>query len=245
MEQMDIATREHRTDAYAAINPMRRLPALLLDDGTAIAESIAICRYFEGLDPDPPLFGRGTLECALVEMWNRRVEFHLFLPVSSVFQHLHPFMKALVDPAQVPEWGEANKPCIAGFLKFLDGELSKRPYCGGPGGCQCCRHHRAGRGRFHESIEAAGARRSDPFSPPLVRRGVGAPERGGLICELRSASACAPNPRENGAPWAFIGQMRNQPRQRGLLPSGGCWGRLSKEELWIRNWPVYSAQRPL
>ena len=61
------------------------------------------------------LFGRGTLECALVEMWNRRVEFHLFLPVSSVFQHLHPFMKALVDP-QVPEWGEANKPCIAGFL---------------------------------------------------------------------------------------------------------------------------------
>ena len=67
MEQVDIATREHRTDAYAAINPMQRLPALLLDDGTAIAELIAICRYFEGLDPDPPLFGRGTLECALVE----------------------------------------------------------------------------------------------------------------------------------------------------------------------------------
>jgi glutathione S-transferase len=130
MEQVDIATHQHRADAYTAINPMQRLPALLLDDGTAIAESIAICRYFEGLDPDPPLFGRGSLECALVEMWNRRVELHLFLPVAAVFQHLHPFMKTLVDP-QVPAWGEANKPRIAEFLTFLDGELKKRTYVAG------------------------------------------------------------------------------------------------------------------
>jgi glutathione S-transferase len=130
MEQVDIATHQHRADAYTAINPMQRLPALLLDDGTAIAESIAICRYFEGLDPEPPLFGRGSLECALVEMWNRRVELHLFLPVASVFQHLHPFMKTLVDP-QVPAWGEANKPRVAEFLTFLDSELKKRTYVAG------------------------------------------------------------------------------------------------------------------
>jgi len=130
LEQVDIATHQHRADAYTAINPMQRLPALLLDDGTAIAESIAICRYFEGLDPDPPLFGRGSLECALVEMWNRRVELHLFLPVAAVFQHLHPFMKTLVDP-QVPAWGEANKPRVAEFLTFLDGELKKRTYVAG------------------------------------------------------------------------------------------------------------------
>jgi len=130
MEQVDIATHQHRADAYTAINPMQRLPTLLLDDGTAIAESIAICRYFEGLDPDPPLFGRGSLECALVEMWNRRVELHLFLPVAAVFQHLHPFMKTLVDP-QVPAWGEANKPRVAEFLTFLDGELKKRTYVAG------------------------------------------------------------------------------------------------------------------
>jgi len=130
MEQVDIATHQHRADAYTAINPMQRLPTLLLDDGTAIAESIASCRYFEGLDPDPPLFGRGSLECALVEMWNRRVELHLFLPVAAVFQHLHPFMKTLVDP-QVPAWGEANKPRVAEFLTFLDGELKKRTYVAG------------------------------------------------------------------------------------------------------------------
>ena len=126
-EQVDLGKLEQRSDAYAAINPMQRVPALVLDDGTVIAESIAICRYFEALQPDPPLFGRGALESALVEMWNRRVELHLFLPVASVFQHTHPAMKIMVNP-QVAEWGEANKPRVFDFLQFLDGELKNRPY---------------------------------------------------------------------------------------------------------------------
>jgi len=63
-------------------------------------------------------------------MWNRRLEFHLYLPVSSVFQHLHPGMKQLVDP-QVPAWGEANKPLIFKFLQFLNAELKTRPYVAG------------------------------------------------------------------------------------------------------------------
>ncbi|HMK70445.1 MAG TPA: glutathione S-transferase [Xanthobacteraceae bacterium] len=130
IEQVDLGKLEHRTEAYAAINPMRRVPTLVLDDGTAIAESIAICRYFEALQPDPPLFGKTPLEIASIEMWNRRVEFHLYLPVSTVFQHLHPVMKPLVDP-QVPAWGEANKPRIFDFLRFLDGELARRSYVAG------------------------------------------------------------------------------------------------------------------
>ena len=93
---------------------MRRVPALVLDDGTVIAESVAICRYFEALHPEPPLFGRGALESALVEMWNRRAELHLCLPVATVFQHPHPAMKPMVDP-QVPDWGEANKPRVSNF----------------------------------------------------------------------------------------------------------------------------------
>jgi glutathione S-transferase len=130
IEPVDIATQQHRTEAFAAINPMRRLPALVLDDGTVIAESVAICRYFEALQPDPPLFGRGALEVAMVEMWNRRAEFNLMGPVTTVFQHLHPFMKPLVNP-QVPDWGEANKPRVFGFLQFLDDELQNRPYVAG------------------------------------------------------------------------------------------------------------------
>jgi glutathione S-transferase len=129
-EQVDLGKLQQRTEAYTAINPMQRVPALVLDDGTVIAESIAICRYFEALAPDPPLFGRGALDSALVEMWNRRAELHLFLPVSSIFQHLHPAMKIMVDP-QVPAWGEANKPRVTAFLQFLDGELGNRPYVAG------------------------------------------------------------------------------------------------------------------
>jgi len=129
MEQVDIATHQHRADAYTAINPMQRLPALLLDDGTAIAESIAICRYFEGLDPDPPLFGRGSLECALVEMWNRRVELNLYQAVSAALRHPHPSMKD--KEAQAPEWGEANRSRVFEFLALLDRELTDRMFVAG------------------------------------------------------------------------------------------------------------------
>jgi glutathione S-transferase len=129
-EQIDLGQLQQRSDAYTAINPMQRVPALQLDDGTVIAESIAICRYFEALNPEPPLFGRGALDSALVEMWNRRAELHLLFPVSSVFQHLHPAMKAMVQP-QVAEWGEANRPRVLQFLQFLDGELKARPFIAG------------------------------------------------------------------------------------------------------------------
>ena len=126
-EQVDLGQLQQRSDAYTAINPMQRVPALVLDDGTVIAESIAICRYFEAEQPDPPLFGRGALESALVEMWNRRAELHLLLPVATVFQHLHPAMKVMVDP-QVAAWGEANKPRVMEFLKLLDAELASRAF---------------------------------------------------------------------------------------------------------------------
>jgi glutathione S-transferase len=129
-EQIDLGRLQQRSPDYAALNPMQKVPALQLDDGTVIAESVAICRYFEALQPDPPLFGRGPLQSALVEMWNRRVELELFVPVAAVFQHLHPAMKQMVDP-QVPEWGETNKPRVLNFLRWLDGELAARPYVAG------------------------------------------------------------------------------------------------------------------
>jgi glutathione S-transferase len=129
-EQVDLGALQQRSPAYTAINPMQRVPALVLDDGTVIAESIAICRYFDALNPEPPLFGRGALDCALVEMWNRRAELHLLFPVAAVFQHQHPAMKQMVQP-QVPDWGEANKPRVTAFVQFLDGELKDRPFVAG------------------------------------------------------------------------------------------------------------------
>lgn len=130
IEQVDMMAMQHKTPEYTAINPLQRMPALVLDDGTVITESIAICRYFEELQPEPPLFGVGAKERALVEMWNRRCEINFLANVAAVFRHLHPAMKELEVP-QIPAWAEANKPRVADFLKILDGELAKREFIAG------------------------------------------------------------------------------------------------------------------
>ncbi len=130
IEAVDLGALEHKSPTYAAINPLQRLPALVLDDGTVITESIAICRYFEELNPDPPLFGRGALEIAWIEMWNRRMELHFLGPVSHVFRNTHPAMQKMEVP-QVPAWAEANKPRIADFIALLDRELKDRPFVAG------------------------------------------------------------------------------------------------------------------
>jgi len=129
-EQVDMMAMQHKTPEYAAINPLQRMPALVLDDGTVITESIAICRYFEALQPEPSLFGIGAEEIARVEMWNRRCELNLMLPVAQVFRHTHPAMKELEVP-QVAEWGEANRPRVAEFLEILDRQLQAHPFVAG------------------------------------------------------------------------------------------------------------------
>ena len=127
---VDMGAMEHRGGEVAARNPLRRLPVLELDDGTVLCESVAICRYFEELQPEPALFGRGALGKAEVEMWQRRVELNLFMPVSQAFRHVHPAMKEWEVP-QVPEWGEANKPKALDFLVLLDAELALREFAAG------------------------------------------------------------------------------------------------------------------
>ena len=127
LEQVDLGGMQQRTPDYTAVNPLQRVPALVLDDDTVITESIAICRYFEELQPDPPLFGRGVLEVAQVEMWQRRVEQNLLAGVSHVFRNSHPAMKEMEVP-QVPAWAEANKPRIMDFLVVLDRQLADQPF---------------------------------------------------------------------------------------------------------------------
>lgn len=130
LEQVDIGKREHKTPEYTALNPMQRIPSLVLDDGTVISESIAICRYFEAMRPEPRLFGRDPVESGLVEMWQRRVEFDLLGAIAAAFRHSHPFMAELEVP-QVPAWGEANRPRVASFLTILDSHLAKNEFLAG------------------------------------------------------------------------------------------------------------------
>jgi glutathione S-transferase len=129
-EQVDLGAGQQTSAAFTAINPIQRVPVLVLDDGTVIAESIAICRYFETLNPEPPLFGVSAKEIAEVEMWNRRLELNFFIPVSHVFRNTHPAMKEREVP-QVPAWAEANKPRIADFLAIFDRALADRPFAAG------------------------------------------------------------------------------------------------------------------
>jgi glutathione S-transferase len=126
----DIAKKQHLSPEYAKLNPKCRVPTLVLDDGTAISESVAICRYFEEMQPSPPLFGTGAKGRAIVEMWNRRLELGLFVSVAMVFRHLNPFMADLEVP-QIAAWGEANKEKVARELRELDAHLAHTPYiCG-------------------------------------------------------------------------------------------------------------------
>ena len=129
-EQVDLGALAQKSPAFTAVNPLQRVPALVLDDGTVLTESIAICRYFELMHPGTPLFGREPKEIALIEMWQRRVEFHLLLQVAHVFRNGHPAMAAMEVP-QVPEWAEANKPRVLDFLRLLDRELQDRPFIAG------------------------------------------------------------------------------------------------------------------
>jgi len=129
-EQVDLGALAQKSPAYTAVNPLQRVPALVLDDGTIITESIAICRYFELLHPQPVLFGTEPKEIAIIEMWQRRMELNLLFPISQVFRSLHPAMAQMEVP-QVAAWGEANKPRALEILQFLDEELGKRRFVAG------------------------------------------------------------------------------------------------------------------
>ncbi|WP_127089667.1 glutathione S-transferase family protein [Aquabacter cavernae] len=127
VQLVDLAQKEHLKDEFLRLNPRKKVPVLVLDDGTIIAESIAICRYFEALQPEPNLFGKTPQEVALVEMWLRQVEIEFWLPIQFAFRHLHPALAEREIP-QVKDWGEANKPKVLDFLSYLNDRLSESAY---------------------------------------------------------------------------------------------------------------------
>jgi glutathione S-transferase len=128
-QPVSILKREHKSPEYLALNPRGQTPALQLDDGTVITESVAICRYLEAVYPEPPLFGIGAVEQALIEMWSRRVEMILMPPVGAVWVHTHQFTAAL--PGRNTEWGEANRPRVDDALRFFDASLEGRTFIAG------------------------------------------------------------------------------------------------------------------
>lgn len=128
---LDLMRREHKSPEHLARNSLGQAPTLVLDDGTAISETVAICRYFEETTPDPPLFGRGAVEKALVDMWIRRIEFQVMQPVGNFWRHAHPRTAALLT--QYKDFGESNREAYGRALGWLDRELADREFISGDG----------------------------------------------------------------------------------------------------------------
>lgn len=124
--RVDMMKREHKSPEFRAKNSMGQLPTLELDDGTCISETVAICRYFDETQPDPPMFGTTPVEKALVDMWVRRVEFTVMMPVGNFWRHAHPRTAALLT--QYKDFGEANRDTYKGAQKYLDRELDGKTW---------------------------------------------------------------------------------------------------------------------
>ena len=127
--QVDIGKAENRQPPFLAKNPLGGVPVLELDDGSFLAESVAICRYFEETQPDPPLMGTDAADRARVEMWHRRLEHEIALPCAQSFRQTHEFFKGKIR--QVPEFGEVSKEAALKRLEWLDTELADRDFIAG------------------------------------------------------------------------------------------------------------------
>ena len=127
---VDLGKAENRQEPFRKKNPMGRVPVLELDDGSFIAESIAICRYFETLQPEPALMGGDDPKhAAAIEMWQRRMELEIALPIMQVFRNTHPFFADRIE--QFPDYGEGQRRYAAKRLAWLDEELADREFVAG------------------------------------------------------------------------------------------------------------------
>jgi glutathione S-transferase len=123
---VDITSGQHKSADYKAKVGFAHVPALELDDGRVISESVAISRYLESLYPEPNLFGRDPAETAEIEMWTRRCELYVANPMMLHTRHTHPALAALEAPN--PAVGDYMKVQGERFLKTLDRRLEGRDF---------------------------------------------------------------------------------------------------------------------
>jgi glutathione S-transferase len=121
IDSFDVMGGRHKTPEYLAEVGVPQVPALVLDDGEAVTESVAICRYLEALYPEPNMFGVGALETARIEMWTRRAEMMAATPLMLAVRHGHPALAAL--ETQIPAISESNRAAATRALTLFDTRL--------------------------------------------------------------------------------------------------------------------------
>lgn len=127
--QVDIQKGENLSPQMRAKNPLGKIPILELDDGTCIAETDAICTYFEAIQPEPPLMGTTPIEKATISMWQRQVEFAFMMQVGMCFQHTTGYFKDRMTP--VPEFGKEAGINAAKYLNILERRLGEKEFIAG------------------------------------------------------------------------------------------------------------------
>lgn len=127
---LSIAEGQHKSADFVAKYPPGQVPVLELDDGQMLGESVAICRYLEALHPDPPLFGTDPLSIGKIDMWIRRVEMTLMMPVGNIWAHTHPLTARVVKP-QYTEFGESNRPRALLAMQRFDRVLADTQFVAG------------------------------------------------------------------------------------------------------------------
>ncbi len=135
--QVNIVEGENLSNDFLNVNPRGRLPTLVLDDGTVLDESLAICRYLEEIQPNPSLFGTDALSKARVEARQRHMEFDGLMPTAEAFRNSYPgFRKRGVggnvgEIDAIPELAERGKVMVGRFFQRLDEELSDSRFVAG------------------------------------------------------------------------------------------------------------------
>lgn len=126
---IDLAGGEHRSPEFLEKNPSGKIPVLELEDGTCIAESVAICRYIEAEHPLPNLFGTTAVELGLIEMGNRQIELELLSQIGISWVN-GPVVARMAAGrfSQIPEAKVLSDERVRSYYVRLNKELESKEY---------------------------------------------------------------------------------------------------------------------
>lgn len=130
--QIDVFGGENRQPSCLAHNPAGQTPALLLDDGTCLAESVAIIEYLEELHPQPPLIGSTPQQRALTRQWQRRAELNITENIHNAYHYAEGLPRFESRIPVAPVAAEGLKRVAQDRIRWLDGMLDGHAWLAGP-----------------------------------------------------------------------------------------------------------------
>ena len=125
---VDMVSGENRDARFLHKNPGGQLPALELDDGRVIAESVAICELLEEHAPTPALIGSTPEERAETRMWLRRIEFGITENIVNGWRFAEGQAFWQTRGRTVPEAAEGLKALARDKLAWLDGLMERKTF---------------------------------------------------------------------------------------------------------------------